>query len=579
MSFPLYRCAACGSPHVVETTQTDGIKYDFVKGAIGTVVLGTGGAVAGISNRTKKAFQCPDCGLTLDHPMPMELKCSIDLGVSSSRMRNGILVGGMQFTWEEITKQFRNIESGDGDEEIAQKKMSEEELLFSKATATQEEFDQAFDTLHQYATQNYSTKNLPTKKAYSAAVAALYTVVENCFKYLPPSKIQRKYDGFTPYRGWENFRLSYCFDDYTLFRYYELSGKYFDSIFTFLKLEPCDIRIIESRDPFIPLLVKRYQLETGMGGLWRYFKNDNSAGFNVCTPTMPCPDWDGLYNDQIFWQVRTILGGFEGKDELDDEIRVTVAVPKLWTDESGFAYTDWAFPDSPLFDQTQESSPQKNLYFESFPEKKAEYEELLNEFRSSVQKRDQARKTAKFAVEQIEKQIKYNESKRFSLALKKDEYQQQVNELSKKKFGKAKVQPEIERLQGLIAEVGQEKDKLSAEGKALPKSLEEKKKEYNDACSIESEREVKILQKRICSKMNYFIVWHPIEEPEEEDSLSDPSESLTEEVKKAAPDNQAASSSNPSAFADQLRELKALLDEGILTQEEFAAKKKQFLGL
>ncbi|HAK42231.1 MAG TPA: hypothetical protein DCM59_05310 [Clostridium sp.] len=36
---------------------------------------------------------------------------------------------------------------------------------------------------------------------------------------------------------------------------------------------------------------------------------------------------------------------------------------------------------------------------------------------------------------------------------------------------------------------------------------------------------------------------------------------------------------NCKSSADQLRELKNLLDEGILTQEEFDAKKKQILGL
>ena len=37
------------------------------------------------------------------------------------------------------------------------------------------------------------------------------------------------------------------------------------------------------------------------------------------------------------------------------------------------------------------------------------------------------------------------------------------------------------------------------------------------------------------------------------------------------------SSQNKSGKADMLRELKALLDEGILTQEEFEAEKKQIL--
>lgn len=33
------------------------------------------------------------------------------------------------------------------------------------------------------------------------------------------------------------------------------------------------------------------------------------------------------------------------------------------------------------------------------------------------------------------------------------------------------------------------------------------------------------------------------------------------------------------SFADELRKYKALFDDGIITQEEFEAKKKQILGL
>ena len=76
----LYRCSACGSPNVVIDTQKEG--YDYVKGAIGTVLLGVGGAVAGIDGKTKQVFKCPDCGLTLNESMAFEIKTLIDIGVS-----------------------------------------------------------------------------------------------------------------------------------------------------------------------------------------------------------------------------------------------------------------------------------------------------------------------------------------------------------------------------------------------------------------------------------------------------------------------------------------------------------------
>ena len=108
----LYRCAACGSPNVVTDTQTGGIKYDFVKGAIGTIALGAGGAAAGIKNQQQRVFKCPDCGVTLTYPMPEEIKQAIDLGVMSPAARKQTFVGNSLFTWEYLTQTYKNIESG-----------------------------------------------------------------------------------------------------------------------------------------------------------------------------------------------------------------------------------------------------------------------------------------------------------------------------------------------------------------------------------------------------------------------------------------------------------------------------------
>ena len=46
-----------------------------------------------------------------------------------------------------------------------------------------------------------------------------------------------------------------------------------------------------------------------------------------------------------------------------------------------------------------------------------------------------------------------------------------------------------------------------------------------------------------------------------------------------APSASAAPAESASDLESQLRALKSLLDDGILTQEEFDAKKKQVLGL
>ena len=105
----LYRCAACGSPNVVTDTQKEG--YNYVKGAIGTVVLGAGGAVAGINGKTKQVYKCPDCGLTLNEPMSFEIKTLIDIGVASESAREKLEINGNKIEWESLISKYKNIEN------------------------------------------------------------------------------------------------------------------------------------------------------------------------------------------------------------------------------------------------------------------------------------------------------------------------------------------------------------------------------------------------------------------------------------------------------------------------------------
>lgn len=113
---PLYRCAACGSPNVISEIkkENDGIKYNYLKGAVGTVLLGTGGAVAGVGNSTKivEVFRCPDCGLTLDRPLAPELCAIIDQGASHPELRESLTLRGIDMPWSYLKTKYKNIEIG-----------------------------------------------------------------------------------------------------------------------------------------------------------------------------------------------------------------------------------------------------------------------------------------------------------------------------------------------------------------------------------------------------------------------------------------------------------------------------------
>lgn len=124
----LYRCAACGSPNVVTDTQTGGIGYNYVKGAVGTVLLGVGGAAAGIQSKQEQVFRCPDCGLTMSCPMPEEMKAIIDLGVMSPDARHNLTLRGVPMEWKFLKQKFKNIEFGIGDELEADRKAHQEKM-------------------------------------------------------------------------------------------------------------------------------------------------------------------------------------------------------------------------------------------------------------------------------------------------------------------------------------------------------------------------------------------------------------------------------------------------------------------
>lgn len=115
----LHRCAVCGSPNVVTDQENDGIQYDYIKGAIGTVVLGAGGAVAGISNKSKQVFKCRDCGMTLSYSLGEPYKSLIDTGVASAEGRKMLNINGFPISWDNIKKKFPNIESGAADLEVS----------------------------------------------------------------------------------------------------------------------------------------------------------------------------------------------------------------------------------------------------------------------------------------------------------------------------------------------------------------------------------------------------------------------------------------------------------------------------
>lgn len=73
----MYRCAVCGSPNVKKVEGNSSFSYK--KALVGTAVLGTIGAVAGINGKQNVVYHCPDCGAVLPQPMDTITKDKIEI--------------------------------------------------------------------------------------------------------------------------------------------------------------------------------------------------------------------------------------------------------------------------------------------------------------------------------------------------------------------------------------------------------------------------------------------------------------------------------------------------------------------
>ncbi len=135
----LYRCAACGSPNVVTDTQVGGIKYNYLKGAVGTVALGVGGAAAGITSEKQQVFKCPDCGTTLTYSMDAEMKNLIDFGVMSADARQNLKYCGIPVSWKFISSKYKNIEDGIANQEEKERASNIESICKQLEIDTSEE--------------------------------------------------------------------------------------------------------------------------------------------------------------------------------------------------------------------------------------------------------------------------------------------------------------------------------------------------------------------------------------------------------------------------------------------------------
>ena len=492
----LYRCAACGSPNVVTDTQTGGIKYNYVKGAISTVALGVGGAAAGITNETQRVFKCPDCGITLTYAMPQDMKNLIDIGVMSADARNKLSYSGIPITWDFLLSKYKNIESGLGDQ-IAKKEADTKrlkalrgiEILKSKGTATREVFDASVDQMKLFEHRmgydrgifdnphedEFTIEKPASFIDYMTMCQAVIIFIENFFKYFDfPQDNDSKYRDFSLQFGFE------CYLPFYL--HIKLCDEYNTN--SVISLSNTEVGDYVLDDPFLSelfLLVFKYLRKSD------YYHDRFESAFK---------EYDSEYigeniKKSFYGRGMTLIRYPQWLDKNAD-----VARPCFMVTEGALYYWDRTFKTSPLGkDSTMKArligneliSAIKDNYFSYYPERRSEYENFLKDRETELENR----KT-------ITSRIASDQEKEEQLKAQIKEETAKIAVLEKKIFGKKKAAEQIVIIKDTISKYESECKNLEDEIKKLsnePKPLS------NDDFHYE-----------LLKKFDYYIAWHRVDE-------------------------------------------------------------------
>lgn len=484
-----YRCASCGSPNVMTDTQAGGVSYDYKKGIIGTVVLGPGGAVAGVGSKTHTVYKCTDCGMCLTYSMPDDLRLAIDLGVDNAFMRDQIqLTNNSHLSWNRLKQLYKNIESGAGDAQIERETIRHHNHLLSYATASQETFDNAVDILVDYENRMENNPEVLTLAEYYVWQDALYTFIENAAKYIsktPPVKYRNLNLG-RQNKNRPNHqapRLLRYFFTYFVIKAYEEYEK---------PLTSTDLRNYADYEPFI---------------LW--FENWFFPHYFV-----PFGESEGSI---VPWELNDFLwithyGVHDGPQFL---------ISKSFTPEiNGIQFSTHYLPPYVVkngilghwlytHEKRLDFKKLEEDYFAYNSEKKTEYDKKLSEFNASY-------KDYSASIKQYESRIKVCEDKLKSfenrIAQNNDSIEvkrSQIVALGKKIFGKKAARAEAGQLEQRIQIILQENEKLHIERKKYVQEVSDTKQMVSNLKNEEKQNEPvkKDFYEKLLEEMDYFIFW------------------------------------------------------------------------
>lgn len=471
----LYRCASCGSPNVKTDSETSGVKYNYVKGAIGTVALGVGGAAAGIESKTQEIFKCPDCGLTLSYSMPGSLKDAIDRGLVDENIRTFLFVEGFgQLSWSLIRKQYKNIEEGIADKIISERKDKQITTLLEYATATKDEFDKAVDVIVDFERRlscngsiydklpddAFTDENPMTLEEYYIWNNSICVLIENLSNFLP-EPLPEEYRGLKGYRMKQYF-IAYLYEKVRLEygRYPRITKYYYCEEFkTYAMDNPfvCFFANMYFRKTFIPFgTVDEKEIP---------WDPDKFAEISRERASMHCP-----YFIKIGYSI-------ENSENVD--LKIYVDIPRYMLKDGRLYF--WR--ESNPHNRTADGKGTMQDYFKHNPEKSSELKnKVQNYFETIKQKTKNDTK-----IETLKKSLEKNSK---LVGAKKSE----IDILKNKIFGKKKALAQIEILEDEIKKLKDESEDLNNQ----IINLKEKESPLNEADFVIS----------LIEDMDYFVVWN-----------------------------------------------------------------------
>ena len=445
-------------------TQYNGVGYDYLRGAVGTVVLGVGGAAAGIKSQNTQMYKCTECGITLSYAMPQNIKLAIDMGVVNESVRNDLEIDGVPISWDSLKRRYKNIEEGMADEMRKQREQREQSakekmtsLLLSYATASKEEFDNAIDVVVDYGKKWWLVKkggSTPlaerpmTFEEYISYHDAVKTVIENIAKFFPRKNSSD--EPFDEYREFGYYKLESLFATYVKERIREENGS------LIIPRRGSDVEEYSVVNPFVKSFAESYLGET----LWLNYE-------------------DCCFMDTVFFEEKSIPKASFG-----------VIIPCYIENNSRIAYHC-------LSNSTKkEKSGDRFIedYFSVYPEKRQIYKKKIVEIQEEIQKN----KTLLYDLGVEIESLKTTSEQQKALLKNKAE---ESEALKNKIFGKKKA---LERAAELDAEVLKLRKQIE-ENNAKIAAKEKQRKAINAI-------DVGAAFKELVKEMDYFVVWRSVEE-------------------------------------------------------------------